>query len=83
MSSFSRRIIAISAIIIVHVSVQSSAATDALHHHHHHEDPLPKGASCPQSIFRPSLVFYLTPFVFAFLIFHKSITSDIRLIYGN
>lgn len=47
------------------------------------EVPMPKGASCPQSIFRPSLLFYLAPAVIAFLICNKNITSDIRHMYGN
>ncbi|EFP08879.1 hypothetical protein CRE_18010 [Caenorhabditis remanei] len=47
------------------------------------EIPMPKGASCPQSILRPSLLFYLTPVFIAFLIFNKNITSDIRHMYGN
>ncbi|PIC26822.1 hypothetical protein B9Z55_019282 [Caenorhabditis nigoni] len=47
------------------------------------EIPMPKGASCPQSIIRPSLLFYLTPIFIAFLILNKNITSDIRHMYGN
>ncbi|CAL2044959.1 unnamed protein product [Caenorhabditis brenneri] len=71
-----KAIVLISAIIIAEcvLSVNSDPLSDI---------PMPKGASCPQSILRPSLLFYLAPFFIAFLIFNKNITSDIRLMYGN
>ncbi|CAE17906.1 uncharacterized protein CELE_T04C12.8 [Caenorhabditis elegans] len=66
-----------SALLIV-VECTLSVTSDTLP-----EVPMPKGASCPQSIFRPSLLFYLAPAVIAFLICNKNITSDIRHMYGN
>uniref|UniRef100_A0A8R1HT05 Serpentine receptor class gamma n=1 Tax=Caenorhabditis japonica TaxID=281687 RepID=A0A8R1HT05_CAEJA len=45
--------------------------------------PIPNGATRPDTILRPSLLFYLTPFVIALLIHRKNIVPDIRLMYGN
>uniref|UniRef100_A0A1I7T334 Uncharacterized protein n=1 Tax=Caenorhabditis tropicalis TaxID=1561998 RepID=A0A1I7T334_9PELO len=74
MSRLIQMIVLVSAIILCVLSANSDPLSDI---------PMPKGASCPQSILRPSLLFYLAPIFIAFLILNKNITSDIRLMYGN